>query len=215
MAKAAKRLECPVCNGVRMQKLHPSDELELTLDYCDECGGMWFESGEVRQLRYCPPEVLSGLITVKKQLFTVVCPSCGHPVTRNAAACKSCGRENIINCPVCGSGLERVQSDRCTLDVCRGCRGVWFDNIDLSAVWNLQFENSADTREAEPSPSSDGRDTEDTVIAVLRHGRKAGIEASAGSEAQRQPAAAVAGEGSDQVFVAIADLIADILSAPE
>lgn len=213
MAKAGKRLECPVCTGVRMQKLHPSEELELTLDYCDECGGMWFESGEVRQLRYCPPEVLSGLITVKKQLFTVVCPSCGHQMTRNAAACKSCGRENIINCPVCSAGLERVQSDRFTLDVCRGCRGVWFDNIDLSAVWNLEFESSAEVRDAEPSEPSDGRVTEDTVIVVLRHGRKAG--ARDGSHAERRPAAVVAGEGSDQVFVAIADLIADILSAPE
>ncbi|KPK77590.1 MAG: hypothetical protein AMS25_16740 [Gemmatimonas sp. SM23_52] len=213
MAKAGKRLECPVCTGVRMQKLHPSEELELTLDYCDECGGMWFESGEVRQLRYCPPEVLSGLITVKKQLFTVVCPSCGHQMTRNAATCKSCGRENIINCPVCSAALERVQSDRFTLDVCRGCRGVWFDNIDLSAVWNLEFVNSAGVRDVEPSQPYDGRVTEDTVIVVLRHGGKAG--ARDGSQAERRPAAVVAVEGSDQVFVAIADLIAEILTAPE
>lgn len=206
MPKDGKRLECPVCTGVRMHKLRPSEEQELTLDYCDECGGMWFESGEVRQLRYCPPEILSSLITVRKQLFTVVCPSCGHQVTRNAPACKSCGRENIVNCPICSSGLERVQSERFTLDVCRGCRGVWFDNIDLSAVWNLEFESSAEVRDAEPSEPSDGRVTEDTVIVVLREGGRAGVGARGGS---------VAGEDSDQVFAAIADLIGEILTAPE
>ncbi len=191
--KKVKRLKCPVCDGEALQKINPSEEAELILDYCDKCGGMWFESGEVRQLRFCPPEVVSSLISIKKQLYAVECESCGHLMARNAAVCSACGRENTIDCPRCGSGLERVQGENFTLDVCQKCRGVWFDNIDLSAVWNLQFESlSRDER-------ADDEITEDTVVAVLRSGKS-------GKPQTRD------GDGSRDVFGNIADKIGEIIS---
>ncbi|MGD2153048.1 MAG: zf-TFIIB domain-containing protein [Gemmatimonadales bacterium] len=193
MAKKVKRLRCPVCSGEDMQKISPSDGTELMLDYCDKCGGMWFESGEVRQLRFCPPEVLSSLISMKKQLYAVECDSCGNLMTRNAGECPACGKANIIRCPRCDTELERVQGEKFTLDVCQSCRGVWFDNIDLSAVWNLQFTSS----------ESDGREkdeiTEDTVIAVLRSGKDVEIEIGDG-------------DGQRNVFGSIADIIGGIFS---
>ncbi len=190
--------DCPVCKDVQLQKISPSVELELMLDYCDVCGGMWFESGEVRQLRLCSPEVLSGLITMKKQLHTVECSSCGNGMTRNAAECKSCGHDNTINCPSCSAELERVQSEVFTVDVCRECRGVWFDNMDLSAVWNLQFDGPAHAAAEGGSSGDDEKiDTEDTVLAVLRHGEKSEF-----------------GEDGDgkNVFGAIADIIGGIFT---
>lgn len=204
MAENAKRLGCPVCDGVQMEKLRPSEELELTLDYCNDCGGMWFESGEVRQLRFCPPEILSGLITVKKQLFAVACPSCSHPVTRNSAVCGSCGRKNLIDCPTCGSQLERVQSERFTVDVCRGCRGVWFDNIDLSQVWNLQFDGPTTSKSPEVS------DSLDTVVAVLRHSKDDGFGSVTDSQAPSGVASAE--ERDNNVFGTIADIVGGIFS---
>lgn len=169
MSDNGKRLNCPVCDGEQLQKICPTEEVELFLDYCDRCGGMWFESGEVRQLRYCPPEALSGLISMKKQLYAVACPKCEHPMTRNSAKCGSCGRENLIECPGCGSALERVQGEGFTVDVCQDCRGVWFDNIDLSAVWNLQFQGK--DGDGDGGTKSADEITEDTVIAVLRQRR--------------------------------------------
>lgn len=194
MADKGNRLDCPVCDGEQMQKICPSEELELFLDYCDRCGGMWFESGEVRQLRYCPPEALSGLISMKKQLYAVACPDCEHPMTRNAAKCSQCGRENTINCPTCSSQLERVQSEQFTVDVCRDCRGVWFDNIDLSAVWNLQFQGGG-------ASSEEGKDetTEDTVLAVLRSPK--GVKPD--------------DNGKGNVFGTIASIVGGIFHAPE
>jgi Zn-finger nucleic acid-binding protein len=196
MAKKVKRLGCPVCAGEDMQKISPSDEAELMLDYCDKCGGMWFESGEVRQLRFCPPEVLSSLISMKKQLYAVECESCGNLMTRNAGECPACGKDNAISCPRCDTELERVQGEKFTLDVCENCRGVWFDNIDLSAVWNLQFEGS----------QSEERDkdeiTEDTVIAVMRSGKDDKLEVGDGN-------------GSRNVFGSIADIIGGIFSSSD
>jgi Zn-finger nucleic acid-binding protein len=170
MAGKVERLDCPVCDGLKMEKLRPVEELDLALDYCDKCGGMWFESGEVRQLRFCPPEVLSSLISMKKQLYAVDCP-CGHSMTRNSGECGSCGRPNTVDCPACNSELERVQSDTFTVDVCRDCRGVWFDNIDLSAVWNLQFEKSTKLGD-EGGSSGDTTNPEERVRLDRRYRRR-------------------------------------------
>jgi Zn-finger nucleic acid-binding protein len=196
-AKKAKRLKCPVCDGEDMQKISPSEETELILDYCDKCGGMWFESGEVRELRYCPPEVVSSLISIKKQLYAVECDSCGHLMARNAAECPSCGQGNVISCPRCSTKLERVQGETFTLDVCQDCRGVWFDNIDLSAVWNLQFESLSRAEKRD-----DDEITEDTVIAVLRSGKGGMIEAGDG-------------DSSRDVFGSIAEKIGETLSSSD
>jgi Zn-finger nucleic acid-binding protein len=196
MAKKVKRLRCPVCADQDMQKISPSAETELMLDYCDKCGGMWFESGEVRQLRFCPPEVLSSLISMKKQLYAVECDACGSLMTRNAGECPACGKVNVISCPRCKTELERVQAEGFTLDVCQSCRGVWFDNIDLSAVWNLHFESS-DSEEQEKDEI-----TEDTVIAVLRSGKGDKLEIAGGN-------------GSRNVFGSIADIIGGIFSHPD
>lgn len=187
MAKNGKGLGCPVCDGNEMRKLQPSRELELALDYCDGCGGMWFDHGEVRQLRLLSADVLGGLITMKKQLFTVDCGSCGRSMTRNAAECPACGEENLIDCPVCTSQLERVQSEVMTVDVCRDCRGVWFDNMDLSQVWNLDIEGTK---------ASDEEITHDTVLAILqnREGGNGGAD------------------GSGNAFVTIADIVGGIFS---
>ena len=68
------------------------------------------------------------------------------------------------DCPSCGSELERVQSESFAIDICRECRGVWFDNMDLSQVWKLEF-NHSDEAKALTKES----DTEDTVLAILRH----------------------------------------------
>ena len=159
--------ECPVCS-TELRKISPSLELDLMLDYCDQCGGIWFRSGQVRQLRLCSPDVMGGLITLKKQLYTVECESCGHPMTRNSAECGECGHVNTIDCPGCENELERVPSELFTVDVCRSCRGVWFDNIDLSQVWDLQFDGMKGMGDAAAS-AEDEEDTLDTVVAVLRH----------------------------------------------
>ena len=187
--------KCPVCT-TELRKISPSIELDLMLDYCDQCGGIWFRSGQVRQLRLCSPDVLGGLITLKKQLYTVECESCGHKMTRNSAECGQCGHVNAIDCPGCGDELERVPSELFTVDVCRSCRGVWFDNIDLSQVWDLQFDGADGFGDPAASSEDEDEDTMDTVVAVLRH-RKTDDDDKAE-------------QGSGKAFGTIADIIGGI-----
>ena len=45
------RYDCPVCTGLPMKKLkitRQHEEVFLTLDCCQRCGGVWFDEGEVQ-----------------------------------------------------------------------------------------------------------------------------------------------------------------------
>lgn len=140
MAERERSLDCPVCPGRAMGTLRPSPDLDLTLECCDRCGGVWFDAGEVLELRKCHPRALARQITVPKQLLRIECPQCGRSVARNAIGCAECGWRSVLRCPGCRNSLERVETPRFTVDACRSCRGAWFDNIELSQIWNVRLD---------------------------------------------------------------------------
>lgn len=132
------RLECPVCLGVKLAKLAPSPEASLVLDYCTRCGGVWFDEGEVARLRQCQPRALAAKVELTPGVFRMRCHGCGASLARNDPRCSQCGWRNILECPTCRRPLQPVERDGLRLDACRTCRGVWFDNVELGAIWNDQ-----------------------------------------------------------------------------
>jgi Zn-finger nucleic acid-binding protein len=122
-----------------MEKLKPMREHELVLDYCRRCGGVWFDEGEVLALRNARPKGLGRTVTLRETAYQMPCHSCHTTVDRNALSCASCGWQNHLDCPVCQKTLERLERGDLTLDVCRSCRGVWFDNHELAQIWNMEI----------------------------------------------------------------------------
>lgn len=69
------------------------------------------------------------------------CPHCGRPTSRKAARCAHCGRavrleitraaHQAIRCPRCSSDTDLVTLATVELDLCRACRGLWFDSAEL------------------------------------------------------------------------------------
>ena len=133
---AERRLPCPVCLGTVMQKLAPVTGQPLVLDACRRCGGVWFDAGEVAALRSSKPEALWARIELHSDAFRMKCHRCQAAFERNKASCPACGWENVLSCPACRNRLTAVERDGLRLDVCRRCRGVWFDNTELAAIWN-------------------------------------------------------------------------------
>jgi hypothetical protein len=41
--------------------------------------------------------------------------------------------------------MERIERDGLTLDACRSCRGVWFDNHELAHIWNMEMRRNLPT----------------------------------------------------------------------
>ena len=132
--KKEARYPCPVCLGVTMTKIRASDD--VTLDSCPSCGGMWFDSGEVEQLRSVHPQGASSIVKLHERAFQMKCHSCHAFMVRNADKCPACGWKNVISCRVCARPLKPVKGAGLKLDVCSDCEGVWVDNTELANIWN-------------------------------------------------------------------------------
>ncbi len=142
MTKKEMRYPCPACLGVMLEKLKPVKDAELVLDYCRRCGGVWFDSGEVKALRDVKPKGLGQSVELRESAFRMPCHSCHATMERNAPQCPSCGWKNQLSCPVCDKNMERIERGELVLDACRKCKGVWFDNHELAQIWNMQVRKN-------------------------------------------------------------------------
>ncbi|HLB35028.1 MAG TPA: zf-TFIIB domain-containing protein [Gemmatimonadales bacterium] len=177
MPEPAPRYPCPVCLGAVMVKLRPSAALDLELDYCSRCGGMWFDEGEVAALRQLKPLALYTRIVLNAEAYRMKCHQCQASLERNAPACPACGWHNVVNCPACSRPLKTIEEAGFKLDACRKCRGVWFDNVELARLWNVKVETRASAAGGGRRPPgerrSDGFLLPDVVywdVAHVRHG---------------------------------------------
>jgi Zn-finger nucleic acid-binding protein len=136
------RYPCPVCLGLPMEKLH-FPESNLTLDTCRRCGGIWFDAGEVAELARIAPHTAYQRVVLKPQSFLMACHQCTHPMDRNADRCLQCGWKNHLECPICERTMAIANIEDIKLDYCKNCKGVWFDNIELSNLWNQRLARLA------------------------------------------------------------------------
>ncbi len=132
------RWPCPVCLGATMEKVQVSET--LVLDVCMRCNGVWFDAGEVAQLARCKPAAFWALIGRREEIARVPCHSCQAIVPRDQDRCPACGKEQVFGCPRCEEPMRKVKSGDIVLDVCPRCRGVWFDNQELTTVWDRHRE---------------------------------------------------------------------------
>ena len=141
------RWPCPVCLGVKMEKTSlgggkggegGKGSVPLTLDHCARCGGMWFELGEVQRLRSERPESLWAQIPARDERHRAQCHTCRAFVDRDAPDCAACGAKTRLNCPCCDTRMLQSRQADLTLDVCKRCKGVWFDHHELEAIWEME-----------------------------------------------------------------------------
>lgn len=140
---AMTRIPCPVCLGVQMTKIRPEGEAELWLDHCPRCGGIWFDDGEVDLLRHSHPRAIATKVRISEAASRMQCHSCHASMARNLGKCTACGWKNVIDCPRCEKPLTPLQQDGLKIDVCKSCRGAWFDNSELAEIWNRSVSAAA------------------------------------------------------------------------
>lgn len=140
------RYNCPVCIRTPMHKLKITKRdggIFLTLDYCKCCGGVWFDKDEVKLSQQITSPKIRQKITQQPKKGLIHCQSCNTLIDRNLSQCPDCGWHNRIACPVCEKQLERRQYRQLTLDICHSCQGVWFDQLELLALWNRPLIGNA------------------------------------------------------------------------
>lgn len=147
------RYPCPVCLGVKLVKLKPAKESDLVVDYCKRCGGVWFDAGEVPLLRQCNAKAVATRITLRPDVHRMRCHGCGAAVGRNALQCQACSWHNVLECPGCRRPLVPMEREGLRIDICRQCRGAWFDNIELVTIWNAEVAALAERSHDTPTPA--------------------------------------------------------------
>jgi Zn-finger nucleic acid-binding protein len=230
MREIEPRYPCPVCLGVRLEKTRVGARGELVLDACRRCGGIWFELGEVQRLKRHRPDALWGHVGLRDEVFRMQCHGCHAPMDRNAVSCPACDWKNTIDCPVCQRPMEPQAHEGLRLDACRTCKGVWFDHVELAAIWSLTLAASQRGRPRRTglatAPSTAAEDGAVVLMHALAYSpdivlygaRAAGYAVSVSADTlTNAPEAAAgliggAGEAAASVFEAILDIISGLFS---
>ena len=114
---------CPRCN-VQLTKTILNDfKTSIEVDYCNSCGGSWFENGELTILEKTIEPTFFEIRKIPKdevQLKALKCPSCSlSPYLEKA---------------------DHHRDKRVVFDYCPSCKGIWLDGGELDAI---QKENWA------------------------------------------------------------------------
>ena len=80
------------------------------------------------------------------------CTQCGRPGHPNRPNCMYCGgtidhsfEDLHIDCPGCGTTMEKKTFDGITIDQCPACSGVWFDRNELEEALKKKKPINIDT----------------------------------------------------------------------
>ncbi len=116
-------MNCPRCKNTLIIL-----ELEnIETDYCNKCGGIWFDAGEL--------ELLSNNIKTVENLLKYF--------TKDATI-----KEKSIRCPICNKRMDKVYVDKdkkIIIDECPDGHGLWFDNGEILNLINankIDLKNS-------------------------------------------------------------------------
>jgi len=119
-------MKCPACsNTLRAVKVG-----EITVDVCDPgCGGIWFDSHELKQVDEHHEAAGEDLLKIKKDPSITI----DHSQKR---ACPRC--DNVIMMRHFMSVKNDVE-----IDECASCRGIWLDAGELGQIRD-QFNSTVD-----------------------------------------------------------------------
>jgi Zn-finger nucleic acid-binding protein len=223
MTRSSPRWPCPACLGATMEKLSIGGNETLTVDHCPRCGGVWLELGEVQGLRGRSSDEFWAAVPRRSASKAARCHACHAHIDRGAERCPACGQVVRLLCPPCQHPLELARHGELTLDVCKRCKGVWFDHHELSAIWTLELgEALAVTKGQRPELSTaslvllDSLTYSPHLLFYGAHGVTHAIAASAEGVAHAPEilgaAVEVAGSAAESVFETIAEIVAGLFS---
>jgi len=104
---------CPACKSDMIVVEHS----KIELDYCTNCRGVWFDSGELELLLES-----AGLEGIEPLLANLA----GSTEARSA--------EKKRKCPICLQKMKKMlfgQEPEILLDICQQGDGLWFDGEEL------------------------------------------------------------------------------------
>lgn len=118
---------CPACKSPMIVVEHQ----KIELDYCPECHGVWFDSGELELF-------LDSLHPGNRDKF--VSNVLDAPEARTS--------EKKRRCPICAQKMKKIvvnEKPGIVIDVCRRADGLWFDGGEVGELLKQLPEKPSET----------------------------------------------------------------------
>lgn len=120
---------CPTCKYPMV--IVEQDEIEL--DYCTNCKGVWFDSGELELL-------LEATELENYRDFL------GHMIESSEVTTQ----EKKRKCPICSRKMKKTHigtGDELLIDICKNADGLWFDGGEVANLLQLLSGESEKTEQ--------------------------------------------------------------------
>ncbi|HLO57881.1 MAG TPA: zf-TFIIB domain-containing protein [Bacteroidales bacterium] len=110
-------MNCPRCTVELKNKTILDFKYFLNIDYCESCGGIWLDKGEMERLEKTIEPTFYEIRKIpsqKVQLQPVICPSCSNtePLQK----------------------LQHWRDNHVIIDLCTQCKGIWLDTGEIEAI---------------------------------------------------------------------------------
>ena len=122
---------CPTCHDVMI--VVEQDKIEL--DYCTNCSGVWFDSGEL--------ELMLERMGLEGSALSIA-KVADLPEAKSA--------EKKRRCPICGRKMRKTnmgQEPKVLIDVCPKGDGLWFDGGEILQIIKQCAEKSGTELDSE------------------------------------------------------------------
>ena len=114
MKETSQTRVCPRCTDAPLTEIDFAYE---KVDVCDECGGIYFDAGEMRDLN----QLVDDFFDVKLNELEIA------NVPGNE-------RDFTPACPSCSAEMKPHQIGQVWVDQCPKCEGLWLDQGEVSAL---------------------------------------------------------------------------------
>ncbi len=114
---------CPNCK----KELIIVEREQIELDYCPECKGFWFDNKEW------------DLLCQRLELRN------GKPIGSLYSIPNIHVKEGIKQCPSCNENMDKILAYSIILDRCPNGHGVWFDEGEISRLFNKDSDKNFGT----------------------------------------------------------------------
>ena len=107
---------CPTCHNVMIVVEHE----KIELDYCSNCSGVWFDSGELELM-------LEGMGLESSDLSP----------TSTLVSTEAATTEKRRRCPICNRKMKKTtigKEPKVLIDVCPEGDGLWFDSGEINEI---------------------------------------------------------------------------------
>ncbi len=124
-------MKCPACKSPMIVVEHE----HIELDYCPNCSGVWFDSGELELLMECMQLEAASL-------------SLDAVLTSPEAE----AGEKKRRCPICGDKMKKATVGRqpeVLIDACRRQDGLWFDGGEVGQLLGQLPDNVSTQSESQ------------------------------------------------------------------